>query len=341
MINRILLHPLRAPVLASVLAALCTPFYSAHAQTAAPMGGSVSSAVAQSSLDTSIPVEQRVRSQLRAAIAELIASGAFGDQAPQNLSVDIDAPAETVTDLGVLVDSSGHRTDGLQVLGVTPGSAAEKMGLRTGDVLVSANGTSLGGSGTAAASSLRYSVDHLANGKSLAFEIERAGRAQTVSGPLNSVYVPAMQLHIGNAVQVASNTTAARDAVAMGGQDRSSCGRISDFDVAPRQQQLHSAKIILIDGQAPGPSGATSFRVAAGQHVVTVVNRIESQYLPFNDMQRNAGVSNAHYKKITIDVAPDTTTLIAARLNTDKRNDWQHDAYWDPVAWKQVTETCR
>ena len=219
-----------------------------------------------------------------------------------------------------------------------PGGGAERMGLRAGDVLVAMSGMSLAGDSGAAAASLRRTVDGLPNGSAIAFQISRDGHTQTVSGPLASVYVPAMRLHVGDGMQVASN---ADGATAMTAERASGCGRISDFDAAPRQQQLHSAKIISIDGVTPGPTGATSYRVAAGSHVLTVANRIESRYLPFNDRARNSGVASAHYKKLTIDVAPDTTTLIAARLNEDKRNESQNDAYWDPVAWKQVAEACR
>lgn len=330
--------PVRAPLLACALTALCATFGFARAESSAPQVGGMSSVLAHGGAAATIPVEERVRTQLRAAIAELIANGAFGSQSPHEISFDVDVPGQQVSDLGVLVDSARDSGHGLHVLGITPGSAAERMGLRAGDVLLSANGTTLGGHGATAAASLRRSVDSLPSGSTLAFEVDRGGRSQTVSGALTSVYVPAMRLHVGDAVQLASNGSAA---AATGAEAPSGCGRISDFDVAPRQQQLHAAKIIAIDGQAPGPSGATSFRVSAGSHVVTVYNLIESRYLPFSDIQRNSGMSGSHYKKLTVDVAPDTTTLIAARLNSDKRNDWQNDAYWDPVAWKQSAERCR
>jgi hypothetical protein len=282
-----------------------------------------------------------VRTELRSVMTELIESGAFGDKPPQQIALDINAPAQRVSNLGVLVDSARNARDGLHVLGVTPGGGAESMGLRAGDVLVAMNGMPLAGDSGAAAASLRRTVDGLPNGSALAFQITRDGHTQTVSGPLASVYVPAMQLHVGDGTQVALNTGGAGGTPAMAPERASGCGRISDFDAAPRQQQLHSAKIISIDGVTPGPTGAKSYRVAAGSHVVTVANRIESRYLAFNDRARNGGVTSSHYKKLTIDVVPDTTTLIAARLNEDKRNESQNDAYWDPVAWKQVAEACR
>ncbi|MEO7062682.1 MAG: PDZ domain-containing protein [Dokdonella sp.] len=329
--------PLRTTLLVAALTAVCTTFGAAHAENTTPLVNG-SSAIAHGSASAAISVKERVRTQLRAAIAELIANGAFGNQSPREISFDVDAPGQHVTDLGVLVDSARDTSGGLHVLGVTPGSAAEKMDLRAGDVLMAVNGTALNGSGANAAAILRHSVDNLPNDGMLAFEIDRGGRSQTVSGALTSIYVPAMRLHVGDAVQLASNGS---DAVANATEAASGCGRISEFDVAPRQQQLHAAKIIAIDGQAPGPTGTQSFRVPVGPHVVTVFNLIDHKYLPFNDIQRNSGLTASHYKKLTVDVRPDTTTLVAARLNADKRNDWLHDAYWDPVAWKQTAERCR
>jgi len=118
------------------------------------------------------------------------------------------------------------------------------------------------------------------------------------------------------------------------------CGRINDFDVAPRGQELHKARIIAIDNVTPGPHGSQAFRVEAGTHVIKIAEQIESRYLAFNDRQRNSQLGGG-YKTITVNVAPDTTYLVAARLNDDQRDNPAHGAYWDPVVWKEVPETCR
>lgn len=288
-------------------------------------------------------VEQRVRDELRVVMAELVESGAFGDQAPQQLALTVDTPAQRVSDLGLLVDSAHGDRDGVRVLAVTPGGAGERMGLRAGDLLLALNGVSLGDGGGGAAT-LRQTVDALANGSALAFQVRRDGQTRLVSGALSSVYVPAMRLIVGDAPQLAAagaaSAAAASPAPAAAAVDAPprGCGRISDFDVAPRQQNLHGAIIISIDGSLPGPRGTPSYRVAAGSHVLQVAERIENRYLTFNDRLRNSSLDR--YKTLQVDVQADTTTLIAARLNPDKSNVWQNGAYWDPVAWKQVAEAC-
>ena len=292
---------------------------------------------------SSANVQQRLRDELRAVMAGLIENGAFGDQSSEQIALAVDTPAQRVSDLGLLVDSAQHDRDGVHVLGVTPGGRAEHFGLRAGDVLVALNGNALANHADAAAS-LRRSIDSLPDGSTLAFEVQRDGRAQRVSGLVSSTYVPAMRLMVGEGIvprgtQIASNANVATGTRV--GVDAHGCGRLSDFDVAPRQQQLHAATIISIDGVTPGPSGSKSYRVAAGTHTLKVAERIENRYLSFSDRLRNAGLQSERYKTLAVDVAPDTTTLIAARLNEDKRNESAHGAYWDPVAWKQTAEACR
>lgn len=281
--------------------------------------------------------ELRVRTELRALMTELIQSGAFGNQPTQDISMDIASPAQRVADLGLLVDSAHPSGDGLVVLAVTPGGSAERMGLRAGDALVEINATPL--DGKAAAATLRATVDGLPNGSELSFKVRRDGSTQTLSGAFAGVYLPAMHLTVGDGVQVASADQGA--GVAAPAASQGGCGRISAFDVAPRQQNLFGATIIFIDGVTPGPNSTQSFQVAAGSHEVKIAERIPSRYLGFSNQFRDAGLQGANYKTFTVDVAPNTTTLVAARLNKDKANDWHDGVFWDPVAWKVMAETCR
>jgi len=117
--------------------------------------------------------------------------------------------------------------------------------------------------------------------------------------------------------------------------DHEACGRISTFDVAPRQEKLHEATVISVDGELPGPRNADSWRVSAGHHVLKVGERIDSRYLDLNDRQRNAG---RRYKTLEVEVPADTTLMIAARLESSR---WNNGDYWQPVVWKEVGEPCR
>jgi hypothetical protein len=198
----------------------------------------------------------------------------------------------------------------------------------------------LDGPGASVTGDVMETVDALPDGSTLAFYVQRGGEAQTLSGPLRSIELPPMRLTVGSGTRLVAAAPGNRG-TQVGDEAVGGCGRISDFDTAPRQQQLHAAKIISIDGVTPGPDGSKSYRVSAGTHVVKVAEDIESRYLSFSDRARSSGPAMGRYKTLSVDVAPGTTTLIAARLIPEQRNNPTDGAYWEPVAWKQVDEACR
>jgi hypothetical protein len=279
---------------------------------------------------------------------DLIQNGSFGNTAPRQIAFDVDTPAQRVSNLGVLVDSASAAAarDGLHVLAVTPGSAGERMGLRAGDTLVAVNGEPLDGRGedasgrAQAAAVLRQAVEAQGEGDAIALDVRRDGRAQSLSGTLASVYLPAMHLSVGNGVAVAaagSNDVDPASAAPVAGDSSSSCGRISVFDVAPRQQHLHAATLLSIDGKLPGPSTAHVYTLDPGVHTLKVGERIESRYLSFNDRLRNVA---PNYKLLDVEVQPGVKYYLAARLNESARNEWRDGAYWTPVIWRQQPEPC-
>lgn len=273
--------------------------------------------------------ERNLREELRGLVAEMIRNGAFADA--KDAPVTIDMPAQRVSDLGLLVDSAASGRDGLRVLAVTPGGSAERLGIRAGDVVLTVNDVAL--SGSKAAVMLRGTIDALPNGAPLSIEIRRDRNVQRLNGAVSAIDLPPMQLTIGAATNAGATpaTTQAR---------HDGCGRISQFDVAPRQKGLHAAKIIAIDDALPGPSGSTSFKVAAGHHVLTVAEQIEPKYLSFNDRLRNSG-PRSRYKTLEVEVAADSTLFVSAQLIESQRNQWRDGAYWEPVVWKTSTEPCR
>src|SRR5215469_6015226 len=176
------------------------------------------------------------------------------------------AAASPSASLGLLVDSANAQAahDGLRVLGATPGSVADQLGLRPGDVLVDVNGTSLANLGAdtdgraLAAATLNSSLADLAPTAPLRLQVLRDG------------VLLAMNTSLHAATELAA---VAPGAVAADPPD-GGCGRISTFDVAPRSEHLYRAKILLLDGSTPGPTGVPSFRVAAGAHTLLVAENI-------------------------------------------------------------------
>src|SRR5450432_594175 len=176
---------------AAVTAHAADPVSSNRATAARPAADAASSAV----------TEQRLRQDVQLMLSRLAASGALG-QHPDQITLRLDEPAQRVTNLGILVDSTSaeRARDGLRVLGATPGSTAEHLGLRPGDVIVAVNDTSLRDLGAdaaghaLAAATLKASVDSLPDSAPLRLQVVRAGDTLALNAPLQSVYLPALRM---------------------------------------------------------------------------------------------------------------------------------------------------
>src|SRR5690348_14052937 len=90
-----------------------------------------------------------MREELRRVLLHLIEAGEFGSTPPQDIAFVLDAPAQRTGNLGVVVDSANaaRAADGLRVIAVNPGSTAQRLGLRAGDVISAINGENLAGLG--------------------------------------------------------------------------------------------------------------------------------------------------------------------------------------------------
>jgi len=282
-------------------------------------------------------VAQRVREEVQQLFTRLATTGALGAH-PEQLNLNIDEPARRTADLGLLVDATNaaHARDGLRVLGTSPGGAAAQFGVRAGDVLVGVNGHSLRDLGAdenghaLAASTLKASVESLPDGAPIKLDVERSGAPLALAGTMQSVTLPALRLGLGGPA-IASADLPASSAAGAG------CGRISMIDLAPRQQALYGALILTIDGVTPGPSTAQKFRVPAGTHRLEVAERIPTSEMGVGEI---ASLRNNKLKNLTVEVAPNTTVMIAAHLNRDRATKLTEGTYWDPVAWKTVPENC-
>jgi hypothetical protein len=288
--------------------------------------------------------EQRLRQDVQLMLSRLAASGALG-QHPDQVTLRLDEPAQRVTNLGILVDSTSaeRARDGLRVLGSTPGSTGEHLGLRPGDVIVAVNNTSLRSLGAdadgraLAAATLKSTVEALPDAAPLRLDVLRDGEALAMNAPLQSVILPALRMELGAATLANADSGAAGSGAGQRTSTGAGCGRISTFDVASRGDRQYHARIILLDGVTPGPSGGEVYRVTAGEHKLLVAENIPTRQMGFSEiasMRRNTN------KELIVTVKPDTTAMVAAQFHQDKGGDLAHGTYWDPVVWREVPESC-
>jgi hypothetical protein len=117
------------------------------------------------------------------------------------------------------------------------------------------------------------------------------------------------------------------------------CGRLSVFDVAPRNQQIYPAVVIAINGRHPGPGH--TFRLPVGMQRVIVAESIDHRQ--FNQLERvlRDRPRRDRYKEMLIDIQPNVTYRLGARLHPEQRGEIRSNTYWDPVIWLEKAETCR
>jgi hypothetical protein len=258
---------------------------------------------------------------IEGALVKAAERGALDDAGtPLRLS----APAGARYEIGAVVDA--RAAGGPRVLALTPGGAAERMGLRAGDALVSVNGVDLASTGQPGEALARAVA---AENGSLRIRARRDGRAVSLAGTADVVAVPAYTLVVG----------------ASGGEG---CGHLSDTaGPPPRSRDIYRAQILRIDGRSTPLDPVPRHRVEAGRRVLLVRELIDRSWLGSAQVSQIARMQKFEdagaYKALVVDVAPDRSYRIGARLLRDRLDgeSIRANAYWEPVVWSEIAERCR
>lgn len=246
--------------------------------------------------------------------------GATGSPAPLVAGALQATAGDTATryELAAVVDVRQAGRNGVEILAVTPGGAADRMGLRAGDRLHSVNGRRLVDN-PKPATTLEGALQE--RDGALEIEAQREGKSIVLAGQADAV----------RAVQGAA----------------SACGYVSDqAGVVPRTQQIFRAEITQIDGRSTPLPRTFRHQVGAGKHVLVVrefidPNRLNSAQLQQIQKMKRFAFARA-YKSIVVDVEPGMSYRVGARLLKDRLDTQsiRDNAYWEPVVWEQVAEAC-
>lgn len=215
--------------------------------------------------------------------------------------------------LGAVVDVRPGG-DGGRVMAITPGGAAERLGLREGDRVLSVNGRAIGGEGDASA--LEGALQ--ASDGRLRIEAVRNGEPLVLSG--------------------AADPGAAADGAG--------CGYVATSGGTPRlSENVYPVRVFDIDGNGT-PLASGSHELAAGTHVLLVEELVDRHRLdPWqrdrrDRMRERLGPRAA--KALVVEVAADTRYRIGARLlpgRLDSRGIGSN-GFWEPVVWETEPARC-
>lgn len=259
-----------------------------------------------------------VQDELTAALIRLVQAGHLSDSEPAPLSLQVSA--QTHYDLGIVADLASSNVPGIEVLAVSPGSAAERIGFRVGDRLLALNDIDL--RRTPSPHALRDAV--ALNSGAVEAEVLRETSTLSLSGAAERVETPGFELRV------------------LAASDSEACGRISVFAAMPRSEKLFPLVLLEVDDRLPGPRGPT-YRLSPGRHTLMVSEAIYSnEFTSSQNHQRNTlSRRNGHFKLFEITIEPNTTYLLAARLDRSRPFDILSNDYWEPVVWKTREERCR
>lgn len=225
------------------------------------------------------------------------------------------AHAATPWSLDAITDPRETR-QGVPVLAVTPGGSAERIGLRAGDRIQSINGHSFVGVGRPTTPLDQVLSD--SNGR-VEMAVAREGGLVQLSGTL--------------AARAASTSA--------------QCGFVTVLGPTPRNSEgIFPAEITTIDGRSTPLFGVNRHQVDAGPRVLIVAERIEGYRLSDREVRQRKlmqeRVLAGAYKALVVDVAPDTTYHVGARLLPGKRDNAsiRANTYWEPVVFKQTHTRC-
>ncbi len=260
--------------------------------------------------------DPRVAAEVEAALVRLYEVGALEGTDPETPLL-LESQPRTRYELGAVVDVADS-ANGLPVMAITPGSAAERIGLMTGDRLLRLNQVALAGAPDPAGSFLA-AVEASAGSFDLA--VARNGREIQLSGTAEPTEVPGYRLQV-----IAP---------------RAGCGRIDTSLLPPVTQDIHPVVVHEIDGRLGGPLESETFRLRAGLHVLKLSEAIDSRHFVANQNRKRASLfRHERFKDFEIEIEDDGLYRIGAKLIREARNEIRSGAYWEPVVWSVSSFPC-
>lgn len=228
-------------------------------------------------------------------------------------------------DLGAVVDLAATDGDGLPVLAVTPGSSAERIGIRAGDRLRVLNHLRFPGeAGSAAATAQAIGAAIAEREGAIELTLVRAGSEHVLHGRAQPIAIP------GYSVQIAADT-------------ENRCGRVSVFPAMARSERLFPLTLRRVDGVeiVIGPPG--SIRVEPGRRQLLLSEDIPAVEFNSVELRQRSQLRNrrmAEFKTLEIDILPGFTYYLAAHLHDPPRRIIDN-SYWQPVVWRIRRASCR
>ncbi|MCO7225120.1 PDZ domain-containing protein [Pleionea sp. CnH1-48] len=269
------------------------------------------------------PDSQRLLEQLKLQIkSTLLAISETEEKAGNNFesfTFNWESPAQKSVHLGIVIEA--EKEDGVRVLSVSPGSLAEKIGIKSGDIMTEINNIRIN---KHTFESAVNTLQLLTVGQNLRLKIDRGSSTQTIETEVTGRFMPSMKLEIGTEDFSHNRLASAENDIP--------CGEVSVFFSPPRSKGIYEASFKKIDDNEVSFK-RNSYKLNVGKHTLVLKELIDDPYISM----RLPSVRQS--LELEIDVKPDEVYYIGARVTPNKLSRAIKD-YWQPVIWKVQKKKC-
>ncbi|MFK7956721.1 MAG: hypothetical protein AB8B96_11535 [Lysobacterales bacterium] len=305
-------------------------------------------ASAQSSPPAPDARSERLNQAIRAMLISLAQDPLFADE---DLELVFSQQPEALINLGVVYGNTRSpeidRT-GLPVVAVTPGSTAATMGLRAGDHIVSMNTEPLTGlgqddSGTSrAVDRVQNLLQQIAANDPVTVIVARNDGNETLSAPLQKWQLPRVELALSMPIDddppldLILGAPPTDDEAGEG--SRSACGTLSLYDPPPHEFNLYPAYLMGINVESSGAIMRGFQYLTPGTYRLLVSDLIPSRELR---KKHTRFAKRRQAREMELEVTDGMTYHVAAKLLYERKEQANHDEYWEPVVWRSEPGHCK
>ncbi|MEM7707581.1 MAG: PDZ domain-containing protein [Pseudomonadota bacterium] len=290
------------------------------------------------------PRNERINQAIRTMLISLAQDPLFDGE---DLDVVFSQQPEALINLGVIYGdtrSSDIDSLGLPVVAVTPGSTAAAMGLRAGDRIVSMNTEPLLGLGQDDKGVSR-AVDRVSNmlqqipaNDPVTLIVARGNRRETLTAPLQKWQLPRVELALSMPEDDGPPEDLILGAPPGSDDDRSPCGTLSLYDPPPHEFNLYPAYLMGINVNNSGGIMRGFQYLPPGEYELLVSDLIPSRELR---IKHTRFAKRRQARQMTLEVADGMVYHVAAKLLHERKQQAEHDEYWEPVVWRSEPGHCK
>jgi hypothetical protein len=268
----------------------------------------------------------KLQDQVKATLLAISDNEKRAGKNMQDFHYSHSVPAQQVTYLGLVLELDNAQ-NGYQVLSVTPGSAADKLSIKSKDYILEINDIKISNSTTENAVKL---LNDLEPGDNLKLTVKTGENEREVSTKLIGQFIPEIKLELGSNNEMASipvkNSNNHINSKAL-------CGKVSISQKTPTANNIYRATIKNIDDNHL-IRNRNSVKLSIGKHKIYLHENIGIKNF-------NAKFRSTKAKSIEIDVKRNTTYHLGAKFNQDKKFTKRNGAYWTPIVWSTSSQECK